>query len=222
MCGRYAVFTLSPELIEEVLGFLPIDEHGLLVPRWNVAPTQRAPVFRAAGDRRELAALRWGLVPSWAEDLKVGARMINARAETVATKPSFRAAFKSRRCLVPASHFYEWTKTTTPKQPFLLRCTEVPAFLMAGLWESWTDKSTGEVVETFTIVTTAANETVRPVHDRMPVILPRADWSAWLDPANRDAASLAKLLVPYAGPMEARAITTSINDARRDEPPVPA
>ena len=220
MCGRYAVFTLSPELIEEVLGFLPIDEHGLLVPRWNVAPTQRAPVFRTTDGRRELAALRWGLVPSWADDLKIGARMINARAETVAGKPSFRAAFKSRRCLVPASHFYEWTKTSTPKQPFLLRCADAPVFLMAGLWESWTDKATGEVVETFTIVTTDANDAVRPVHDRMPVILPRADWSAWLDPASRDAASLTKLLRPYEGPMETRAITTSINDARRNEPPV--
>src|SRR5678816_1428446 len=127
--------------------------------------------------------------------------MINARAETVASKPSFRAAFKSRRCLVPASQFYEWTKTTTPKQPYLLRCTDAPAFLMAGLWESWTDKATGEVVETFTIVTTAANDVVHPVHDRMPVILPRADWSKWLDPTNRDAASLTKLLRPYAGPM---------------------
>jgi putative SOS response-associated peptidase YedK len=217
MCGRYAVFTLSPELIEEVLGFVPIDEHGLLVPRWNVAPTQRAPVFRTADGRRELAALRWGLVPSWSADLKFGARTINARAETVATKPAFRAAFRARRCLVPASHFYEWTKTETPKRPFLFRCAEAPLFLMAGLWETWTDKATGEVVETFTIVTTDANATVRPVHDRMPVILPRASWAAWLE---APAAAAAALLVPYAGRMEAREITTSINDARRNEPPV--
>jgi putative SOS response-associated peptidase YedK len=222
MCGRYAVFTLSPELIEEVLGFVPIDEHGLLVPRWNVAPTQRAPVFRVAEGRRELAPLRWGLVPPWADDLKAGARMINARAETVATSPAFRAAFRARRCLVPASQFYEWTKTETPKRPFLFRCGDAAAFLMAGLWETWTDKATGEVVETYTIVTTGANDAVRPVHDRMPVILARPEWTAWLDPANRDAAALTRMLRPWSGPMEAREITTSINDARRDEPPVEA
>ncbi len=116
MCGRYALFALPPNLIEEILGFVPIDQHGLLTPRWNIAPTQRAPVFRAGADgKRSLDALRWGLVPPWAEDLKFGTRCINARSEEAASKPSFRAAFKARRCLVPANGFYEWTKQGKPK-----------------------------------------------------------------------------------------------------------
>jgi len=217
MCGRYALFSLPADLIEEILGFVPIDEHGLLVPRWNIAPTQKAPVFRVDADgKRRLDALRWGLVPSWAADLKFGARCINARAETLATKPAFRAAYKSRRCLVPASHFYEWTRDATPKRPFAFRDPSGAPLTLAGLWESWTDKATGEVVETYAVVTTAANDVVRPVHDRMPVVVARADRDAWLDPKSRDAG---KLLVPWTGAMEVKPVAATINDARRDERP---
>jgi len=217
MCGRYALFTLSAELIEEILGYPPIDEHGLIVPRWNIAPTQKAPVFRVAADGlRAFDALRWGLVPPWAPDLKFGARCINARAETIATKPAFRAAFKSRRCLVPASAFYEWKRDVKPSRPFAFRDPAGATLTFAGVWESWTDKATGEVVDTYAIVTTAANDVVRPVHDRMPVVVAREDRDAWLDPKSRDVASL---LLPFAGAMEARPVASTINDARRDERP---
>jgi putative SOS response-associated peptidase YedK len=220
MCGRYALFALPPELIREILGFVPIDEHGLVLPRWNIAPTQQAPVFREAPQGRSLGALRWGLVPSWADDLRFGARCINARAETLAAKPAFRAAFRTRRCLVPATGFYEWTRDAERKQPYVFRTRDGPVFLMAGLWDTWIAADTGEVVESFTIVTTAANDVVRPVHDRMPVILPRANWSSWLDPGNRDVSALAKLLVPWGGAIEARPVAATINDARRDERPL--
>jgi putative SOS response-associated peptidase YedK len=217
MCGRYALFTLSAELIEEIVGHSPIDEHGVIVPRWNIAPTQKAPVFRVdEGGARRLDALRWGLVPAWAPDLKFGARCINARAETLATKPAFRAAFKSRRCLVPASAFYEWKRDEKPARPFAFRDPSGATMTFAGLWESWTDETTGEVVETYAIVTTTANDVVRPVHDRMPVVVARADRAKWLDPKTRDAASL---LLPFAGAMEARPVAATINDARRDERP---
>jgi putative SOS response-associated peptidase YedK len=217
MCGRYALFSLPADLIEEILGFVPIDEHGLLLPRWNIAPTQRAPVFRVDADgKRRLDALRWGLVPSWSADLKFGARCINARAETLASKPAFRAAYKSRRCLVPASHFYEWKKDESPRRPFAFRDPAGAPLTFAGLWESWTDKATGEVVETYAIVTTAANDVVRPVHDRMPVVVARDDREKWLDPKSRD---VGQLLVPWTGAMEAKPVSPSINDARRDEKP---
>src|SRR6185295_12581285 len=133
MCGRYALFALPSEIIQEILGFVPIDEHGLILPRWNIAPTQRAPVFRLGADgKRELAALRWGLVPAWAEDLKFGARCINARSEEAAKKPAFRSAWKSRRCLVPTSGFYEWTNDEKPKRPFVFRREDRAPFLFAG------------------------------------------------------------------------------------------
>jgi putative SOS response-associated peptidase YedK len=218
MCGRYALFSLSPGLIAEVLGFVPIDEHGLIVPRWNIAPTQKAPVFRVGADgKRSLDALRWGLVPSWSEDLKFGAKTINARADTVATKPAFRSAFKARRCLVPANGFYEWTKRT-PKQAWFFRRADDAPFLFAGLWESWTDKATGEVVETYTILTRPAYDAVRPVHDRSPLALPAERWGRWLDPATRDPKALADLLDGPAPELAAIPVGDAVNSARNEGP----
>jgi putative SOS response-associated peptidase YedK len=218
MCGRYALFSLSPGLIAEVLGFVPIDEHGLIVPRWNIAPTQKAPVFRVGADgKRGLDALRWGLVPSWSEDLKFGAKTINARADTVATKPAFRSAFRARRCLVPANGFYEWTKTT-PKQPYYFRRADEAPFLFAGLWESWTDKATGEVVETYTILTRPAYDAVAPVHDRSPLVLSADRWDAWLDPAERDPKTLAQLLDAPAPTIAAVRVGMEVNSARNEGP----
>ena len=218
MCGRYALFTLSADIIREVLGDGPLDEHGLLIPRWNIAPTQRAPVFRVGtAGRRELAALRWGLVPFWAKDLKFGSKTINARSEEAASKPAFRAAWKARRCLVPATGFYEWTKDEKPKRPHVFRRDDRGPLLFAGLWESWTDKETGEVLDTFTILTRSAYGVVRPIHDRSPVVLPRERWDAWLDPANRDpAAVIADVAEPE---LIAREIEPTINVAAfRGEP----
>src|SRR5687768_7626074 len=153
MCGRYQLGYLPPDLVAEMVGFEPIDEHGrsLPEPRWNIAPTQRAPIVRAAADgRRSLDLLRWGLVPSWAADLRFGAKCINARAETAATKPAFRAALRMRRCLVPATGFYEWT-SVRPKRPHVFRRADGSPFCLAGVWESWTDKATGEVIDTFAL-----------------------------------------------------------------------
>src|SRR5258705_9451124 len=145
MCGRYQFVNLPDSVIAEMVGFDLFDEHGPKMPmRWNIAPTQRAPIVRVGADgRRSLDELRWGLVPAWAESLRFGAKTINARAETVASSPAFRAAFKARRCLVPATGFYEWTKSETPKRPFLFRDPGAAPLLFAGLWESWTDKATG-------------------------------------------------------------------------------
>jgi putative SOS response-associated peptidase YedK len=219
MCGRYALFSLPPELIEKILGFVPIDEHGLLVPRWNIAPTQRAPVFRVGAEgRRSLDPLRWGLVPSWADDLKFGAKTINARSETVAGKPAFRAALRARRCLVPASGFYEWSKTGGPKRPYFFRGGDGAPLLLAGLFESWTDKATGEIVETFAILPRAAAPPVSSVHDRMPVALAAERWDAWLDPSTRDAAAVARLIAEPGPQLVAVPVGLAVNNARNDGP----
>jgi putative SOS response-associated peptidase YedK len=215
MCGRYALFTLSPDLIEEVLGFVPIDEHGLLKPRWNIAPTQKAPVFRAAADgKRSLDALRWGLVPAWSPDLKFGTRCINARSEEAASKPSFRAAFKARRCLVPANGFYEWTKTGKPKRAYYFRRSDDAPLFFAGLWESWTDKATGEVFETYAILTRTPYSAVAPFHDRSPVVLPKDRWDAWLDPSARDAKAAAKVLDAPEPELVAVPVGPEVGDVR--------
>lgn len=219
MCGRYALFSLPPETIRAILGFVPIDEHGVLTPRWNIAPTQTAPVFRVGADgKRSLDSLRWGLVPSWAQDLKFGARTINARADTVATKPTFRAAFKARRCLVPANGFYEWTKDVAPKRPYYFHRADDAPLLFAGLWETWTDKATGEVVETYTILTRPAYDVVAPVHDRSPLAMPADRWDAWLDPAARDSSKLARLLDAPAPAMTAVPVNTAVNNVRNQGP----
>jgi putative SOS response-associated peptidase YedK len=219
MCGRYALFTLGPDLIEELLGWVPIDEHGLLTPRWNIAPTQKAPVVRAGADgKRSLDALRWGLVPPWAEDLRFGARCINARSEDAASKPSFRAAFKARRCLVPASGFYEWTKTGKPKRAYYFRRGDDAPLLFAGLWESWTDRATGEVVETYTILTRTPYAAVAAVHDRSPVVLPKDRWAAWLDPAARDARIVARILDAPEPALVAVPVGPEVGDVRNQGP----
>ena len=166
-----------------------LDTSADLVPRYNIAPTQQVPVIRLRADAsRELSLLRWGLVPSWAQDPSIGQRMINARAETVASKPSYRAAFRRRRCLVPADGYYEWQKAGRAKQPYYIRLRDEPLFAMAGLWEQWHDTG-GELWETFAIITTEANQATRAIHDRMPVILSQQDYAQWLDPACEQSAA---------------------------------
>jgi putative SOS response-associated peptidase YedK len=164
--------------------------------RYNIAPTQRVPVVRRTEDGgRSLGLLHWGLVPFWAKDRTIAFKTINARAETIATTPAFRAAFRQRRCLVPASGFYEWVTEGKQKQPLYITHADGSPLTFAGLWERW-DKD-GEPLESFTIVTTQANATCSPIHDRMPVILGRADFAAWLDPqTGADAAQ--DLLRPCA------------------------
>ena len=195
-----------------------------LRPRYNVAPSQDVAVVRANDHGRTLAMLRWGLIPAWAKDSAIGHRLINARSETAAEKPSFRAAYRNRRCLIPADGFYEWRREGKTRQPWLFAMRDGAPFAFAGLWERWTvpadtaltgslaERSPGDAVETFTILTTAANETVAPVHGRMPVILPPQDYDPWL--AEEDVP-----LAPYpADDMTAHPVSTLVNRPANDDP----
>lgn len=193
MCGRYSLTALA-ELVRYVLDY---PERPNLEPRANIAPTQAVAAVRLGEDgARHFATLRWGLIPSWAKDAAIASKTINARGETVAEKPAFRAAFRARRCLIPADGFYEWKTENGAKQPYRIARADGAPFAFAGLWERWEKASDGVPVETSTIVTTDANETLRPIHHRMPVILDPADFAAWLDPAARPA-DLQALLRPF-------------------------
>ena len=224
MCGRYTLVAPGEEVARRF--GLPSAPH--VSPRYNVAPTQQVPIVRAAagpgdapGGGRELAMVRWGLVPFFAKDPAIGNRMINARAETVAVKPAFRAAFQRRRCLAPATGFYEWLKQGKHKQPFLLRLTGGGLFAIAALFERWKPKDEGDDVaplESMALLTCAPNALAATVHDRMPLILPEAAWAAWLDPATPRAA-LDALLVPYPeGDMEAFPVSQVVNSPAHDVP----
>lgn len=198
MCGRY-VQASSPELLAGRFGVdeVRIEEHA---PVYNVAPRAEMPMVRRREDRTVLSNLRWGLVPSWAKDPKMGDRLINARAEDVADKPAFRTAFARRRGLVPADGFYEWQPRPgqKKKQPMFVHRRDGEPMAFAGLWEVWRDRNAGEDADwlrTFAIVTTRPNDLLAPIHDRMPVILPEAAWDTWLDP-EAEPAALESLLVP--------------------------
>jgi putative SOS response-associated peptidase YedK len=215
MCGRYTLSTTKKDIAEQ----FPLFEMPDLPPNYNVAPTQTVAAARiiADGNRRQIALLRWGLVPSWAEDLSIGNRLINARAETVADKPAFRAAYRKRRCLIVADGFFEWQKTGSKKQPYLFRLTGDVLFAFAGLWEHW--EREGQVVESCTILTTTANELLRAYHDRMPVILCPSDYERWLDPANQKADGLSSLLRPLpAEQMYAYPVSPRVNNPRHNDP----
>lgn len=213
MCGRYMI-TSPTEAIRALFGLADTPE---IAPRYNVAPTQSVPVVRrrAGGGGRELAHLRWGLIPHWAKDEAIGNKLINARAESVASKPSFRDSFGKRRCLVVANGFYEWKKTGRRKQPYLIRLKGGGTFGFAGLWSRWRNPA-GEPVETFTIITTEANDLCAETHDRMPVIIPPHAHDAWLDPERPDAETL---LRPYeSDAMEAWAVDMRVGSPRHDDP----
>ena len=216
MCGRY-LLTAPGEVLAELF---ELDEKPPLKPRWNVAPGSEVAVVRPRAEGgRELAAMRWGLVPAWAKERAIGNRLINARAESVAEKPSFRDAFKKRRCLIPADGFYEWQQTEGRKQPWLLRLRGGGPFAFAGLWSHWRDPESGEPLETCAILTTTPNELASAIHDRMPVILPRERHAQWMEASPADAGALQSLLVAYpAGEMEALAVSTWVNDPRHDDP----
>lgn len=176
MCGRFTL-TVDPEQLIAAFGLTSIPE---FVPRYNIAPTQNALVI--TGDQpHEAQFMRWGLIPSWAKDADIGNRLINARAETAAEKPSFRTALRRRRCIVPASGFYEWQAQAEGKQPMYITLKDSPVMAIAGLWESWREPNSDEEVRTFTILTTGANTFMRSIHDRMPVLLHADDYPVWLD-----------------------------------------
>jgi putative SOS response-associated peptidase YedK len=188
-----------------------------IIARYNVAPSQGILVARIApGGGRELARLRWGLVPSWSKGPDSRFSMINARAETVIRKPAYRAPFRYRRCLIPTEGFYEWKPEKKYKQPYYIRLRSREPFALAGLWDHWQDAE-GNEIESCTIIVTEANALVRTVHDRMPVILPPKRWDAWLDPRNQETADLASHLVPYdAEAMEAVAVSRAVGNPKNE------
>ncbi len=214
MCGRYTRDAL-PGDIEEAFWVIqgPTVWPG---PSWNVAPMQDAPIVGLAEGRRVARVHRWGLLPSWA-DPSASARAINARAETVARLPTFRAAFARRRCLIPATGFYEWQRVGKGKVPYLLHPTDQALFAFAGLWEA-RRQSDGSALRTYAVITTEPNAVAARVHDRMPVILPRDAWDAWLDPAT-PAEELQALLVPYpAERTEAYAVDPRVGSPANNDP----
>ncbi|MCB8923760.1 MAG: SOS response-associated peptidase [Ardenticatenaceae bacterium] len=216
MCGRFALLTPG-EIIAKAFAIDTIPEP--LPPRYNIAPTQPVLAVRLSphNQQREFALFRWGLVPSWSKDIKIGARMINARAETAAEKPSFRTSFKRRRCLIPASGFYEWQKVNGRKQPMYIYPENGGIFAFAGLWEYW-QSADGSELQTCTILTTTPNDLMASIHNRMPVIVEPADFDMWLHPGPRSD-DAHHLLRPYpADKMAAYAVSTAVNSPANDNP----
>ncbi len=217
MCGRYAL-TLPLEAVRALFAAEAPDQP--FPPRYNIAPTQPIPVVHPGGDGgRVLTLMRWGLLPSWVKDPASFTLLINARIETAADKPAFRAAMRRRRCLVPASGFYEWQKRGTgPKQPYLLKPSGEPLFAFAGIHETWTGPD-GEEMDTACILTRDANAALAPIHDRMPVVVPPEAWAAWLDCADVDVAEALGLLEPTPDDyFEAIPVGTAVNSARNEGP----
>lgn len=217
MCGRYTL-RASPAELAEIFSLLREPD---LRPRYNIAPGQTVAAIRFDPDRspHELVLLKWGLVPSWAKDPKIGYRTINARGDTVAVKPSFRAAFKRRRCLIPADGFYEWKKLNEKhKQPYYITRRDERPFAFAGLYEHWAAPD-GAPLDTCTIITTDANAPMARLHDRMPVILADADFDAWLDPSRQDAGELQALLRPAPDDLlKFTPVSTLVNNPRNETP----
>lgn len=223
MCGRYSETGGVPTLERYFEARADLPNYR---PRYNIAPTQDAPVVVVRDGARVLEWMRWGLIPFWAKDLKIGNRMINARAETVAEKPAFRRSFQRRRCLVAADGFYEWQRRQNAKQPFRFTLDPEQPIGFAGLWDRWENAggeseadSSPETIQSYTIITTTPNATARTVHDRMPVILPREHYDRWLDPDFADSAPLLDLLRPYtASGMRCYPISRLINSPANDRP----
>ncbi len=223
MCGRYTL-TTPLEALRHLFDFA---ESPNLQPRYNVAPTQSVPVVRAIEGRRSFGMMRWGLVPGWAKDISIAARMINARSETVAQKPAYREAFRSRRCLIPADGYYEWQKEDGRRQPYRVTRGDGAPMAFAGLWERWKARkdsggenpvSAGDLVETFSIVTTAASESVGTLHDRMPVVVEPDDFDAWLTLSGEQLEPLQDLLRPSAISFTITRVGTHVNAVRNDDP----
>ncbi|HEU5338125.1 MAG TPA: SOS response-associated peptidase [Sulfuricaulis sp.] len=213
MCGRYT----SSKPIEVYAELFKAKAGNLFVePRFNIAPTYDVLACRAMPTGRELALLHWGLIPAWAEDKKIGYRTINARAETVAVKPSYRTAFRHRRCLIAADGFYEWRPGKPKKQPYYIRMKEGKPFAFAGLWEHWEPKGM-EPVESCTIIVTTANELISQIHDRMPVIIAPKDYEQWLDPEAHDPEKVTPLLKPFPeSEMEMWPVGLAVNSPKHD------
>ena len=237
MCGRFTLTTTSEYLaeifeidsLEPERGDAPSETPHTFrsrrfanVPRYNIAPGQDIVTVQAGSNgRRSAHNRRWGLIPSWAKDAKIGYRMINARSETVAEKPAFKAAFRQRRCLIPADGFYEWKRqardASATKQPYHIGLEGGATFGMAGLWETWMGPG-GEVVESCTVLTTTASARIASLHERMPVILPRQHWDRWLLPCEYEPGQFLPLLVPFPSEaMTLRPVSPRVNDASFDD-----
>jgi putative SOS response-associated peptidase YedK len=216
MCGRFTQERPASELVE-IFGAEPlVDDPGA---RYNVAPTDEALVVVQREERRAITAYRWGLIPHWAGEAKVGSRMFNARAETITSSPAFRDAFVRKRCLVPVESFYEWRRDGTLRLPFRVVRRDGLPLALAGLWAGWRDPATETVRRTFTIITTTPNEALADLHDRMPVVIGEEAWDRWLDPTPRDQGELMGLLVPNESvELEVYPVERFVNDVRRDGP----
>jgi putative SOS response-associated peptidase YedK len=226
MCGRM-VLTRSAEEIAADFDEFEGETGFEWPPRYNLAPSQDLLAIRADPEgRARFVQLRWGLIPSWAREASIGHRLINARSETVSEKPSFRSAFRSRRCLIPADGFYEWLRPASgdsrlraPSIPHFFRRRDGLGIMMAGLWETWADRTTGECIDSCTILTTSANADVVEIHHRMPVLLKPNRWTEWLDPELKDARQIEPMLAPAAsGTLEHFAVGTQVNHPRHDAP----
>ncbi len=216
MCGRFTLSAPAAILAE----LFHLVESPAWAPRYNIAPTQPAPtVVRLSNqEHRQFRLLQWGLIPSWAKDPGVGAEMINARAETAATKPAFRAAFRKRRCLVLADGFYEWQRQGRRKQPHYIQLRDGRPFAFAGLWEHW-EGPDGVRIDSCTLLTTEPNDLIRQLHNRMPMILEPKDYEIWLDPDLQKADLLQPLLRPYPNEeMVAYPVSTRVNSPANDNP----
>jgi len=217
MCGRY----VRLEKIEDVLKVLNAKLSSNVAGSYNIAPSQMVACVRndPENEHRECTLLKWGLVPSWAKDESIGNKMINARAETVAEKPSFRSAFKKRRCLILAHGYYEWKREGKTKQPYYIRFKDYRPFAFAGLWER-NEKATNEPIESCSIITTGPNALMESIHHRMPVIVDASDYGLWLDPTVNDHVTLNPLLRPYHhdDEMEAYSVSTLVNSPRNNSP----
>jgi putative SOS response-associated peptidase YedK len=214
MCGRFTL-TANPQVIRDMFDLASMP--SVMTARYNIAPTQ--PVAVITNDEpSQLTFHRWGLVPSWAKDVSIGNKLINARSETAREKPSFRAAFKRRRCLIPADGFYEWTKGESGKIPHFIHLDGRPVFAFAGLWEVWHSPE-GDELRTCTILTTAANDFMKPLHHRMPVIVPPADYAAWLEPDEQPAGVFQALMKQYdSAQMAEYEVSRAVNSSGKDAP----
>jgi putative SOS response-associated peptidase YedK len=214
MCGRYTIIA-SPEALRALFRY---EEQPNFPPRYNVTPMQPIAIVRLVDGKRHFALVRWGLLPSWVKDPKTFTLLINARGETAAEKPAFRAAMKRRRCLIPADGFYEWQAAGDRKRPFYVRAKSGAPLAFAGLWETWTGPN-GEELETAAIVTTRANRTLAPIHERMPVIVPPEGFDLWLNANAVDATTAAALIAPAPDNLlEAYEISTAVNRTANDNP----